>query len=54
MEIEIKNIAKNYRKKQVLKDINLTASGGSCIKPEITSDKVPSPPRHTIRSKAGA
>lgn len=31
MEIEIKNIAKSYRKKQVLKDINLTASGGSCI-----------------------
>ena len=31
MEIQIKNIAKSYRKKQVLKDISLTASGGMCI-----------------------
>lgn len=31
MEIQIKNIAKSYQKKQVLRDINLTASGGSCI-----------------------
>ena len=31
MEITLKNIAKSYGKKQVLKDINLTATGGSCI-----------------------
>lgn len=31
MEIEIKNIAKSYRKKEVLRDISLTATGGSCI-----------------------
>ena len=31
MEIQIKHIAKSYQKKQVLKDINLTAAGGSCI-----------------------
>ena len=31
MEIEIKNIAKRYQKKQVLKDITLKASGNTCI-----------------------
>ena len=31
MQIEIKNIAKKFKKKQVLQDICLTAQGGSCI-----------------------
>ena len=31
MEIQIKNIEKRYRKKKVLEDVSLTASGGSCI-----------------------
>ena len=31
MEIEIKNIAKSYRKKEVLRDISLKATDGSCI-----------------------
>ena len=31
MEIQIKNIGKSYRKKQVLKDISLTAGQGTCI-----------------------
>ena len=31
MEVQIKNIQKKYRKKSVLKDINLEASGGTCI-----------------------
>lgn len=31
MEIQIKNIAKSYRKKQVLRDISFTATGGKCI-----------------------
>ncbi len=31
MDIQIKNISKSYRKKTVLKDISLNASGGSCI-----------------------
>lgn len=31
MEIEIKNIKKNYKSKKVLQDINLTATGGKCI-----------------------
>jgi len=31
MEIVIKNIAKSYRKKEVLRDISLTAASGSCI-----------------------
>ena len=31
MEIEIRNIHKAYGKKQVLKGVGLTASGGSCI-----------------------
>ncbi len=31
MEIELKHIQKSYRGKQVLRDINLTAQGGSCI-----------------------
>lgn len=31
MEIEIKNIEKRYRKKQVLHDISFSAEGGNCI-----------------------
>lgn len=31
MEIEIKNIRKSYRRKTVLRDVNLRAQGGSCI-----------------------
>lgn len=31
MQIEIKNIAKKYKKKQVLQDINLVAESGHCI-----------------------
>lgn len=31
MEIQIKHIAKSYRKKEVLKDIDLTVTAGSCI-----------------------
>lgn len=31
MEIQIKNITKSYGKKQVLKGIDLTAAGGTCI-----------------------
>lgn len=31
MEIQIKNISKCYRKKTVLRNVNLTATGGSCI-----------------------
>ena len=31
MKIEIVNIEKHYRKKQVLRDISFTAEGGSCI-----------------------
>ena len=31
MDIQIKNISKSYRKKVVLKDISLNASGGQCI-----------------------
>ena len=31
MEIQIKNIAKSYRKKTVLRNISLTAQSGSCI-----------------------
>lgn len=31
MEIQIKHVAKHYTKKQVLRDITLTATGGSCI-----------------------
>ena len=31
MEIQIKHVAKSYRKKEVLKDISLTAESGSCI-----------------------
>lgn len=31
MEVQIKNIQKKYRKKCVLKDINLEATGGTCI-----------------------
>ena len=31
MQIEINNIAKKYKKKQVLQDINLVAESGSCI-----------------------
>lgn len=31
MKIEIKNISKSYKKKNVLKNINFTAEGGKCI-----------------------
>ena len=31
MEVQISHVQKKYRKKSVLKDINLTASGGTCI-----------------------
>lgn len=31
MQIEIKNIAKKFKKKQVLRDINMTAESGCCI-----------------------
>ena len=31
MQIEIKHLQKNFKRKQVLKDINLTASAGNCI-----------------------
>lgn len=31
MEIEIRNIKKKYKSKEVLKDINLTVKGGKCI-----------------------
>lgn len=31
MKIEIRNIKKKYKSKEVLKDINLTAKGGKCI-----------------------
>jgi ABC-2 type transport system ATP-binding protein len=31
MQVEIKNISKRYKGKQVLKDISLSAQGGSCI-----------------------
>ncbi len=31
MRVEIKQVAKNYGKKEVLKDISLTVEGGSCI-----------------------
>ena len=31
MEVQINHIQKNYRKKQVLKDISFQATGGSCI-----------------------
>ena len=31
MKIEIVNIEKRYRKKQVLRDISFTAEGGNCI-----------------------
>lgn len=31
MQVEITHIAKRYRGKQVLRDVNLTASGGRCI-----------------------
>ena len=31
MQIEIKHIAKKFKKQQVLKDINLTAESGTCI-----------------------
>ena len=31
MEIQIRNISKRYGKKKVLQDVNLSATGGSCI-----------------------
>ncbi len=31
MEVQIRHIEKKYRRKQVLKDISLTATGGKCI-----------------------
>ena len=31
MQVEIKNISKRYKGKQVLKDISLSAQGGTCI-----------------------
>lgn len=31
MEVQIRHIEKKYRRKQILKDISLTATGGACI-----------------------